>query len=260
MQVADHRPVGVREDRRLRVVVDRADPLGALAAGDVLRRAADPARDVEVGADLRAGLPDLVGVGPPAGARRDARAADRRAEQSRELLDDREALRRADAALARTWRLALRGALTAAFDAGYEMSGATRDGWYVLEQDTVLIGIVGSRIVATSSNFATSRGPAPSVLASWSAITRPVSGTVQMAAGPARYSAIPVQVRGRPARGVFVAAVLVGQQQAGVENVTRLQIEVGAIGDVHRAKLYYLRDLRGKKAKIKERRETTARS
>ena len=76
----------------------------------------------------------------------------------------------------------------------------------------------------------TSRGPAPSVLASWSAITRPViSGTVQMAAGPARYSAIPVQVRGRPARGVFVAAVLVGQQQAGVENVTRLQIEVGAI-------------------------------
>ena len=32
------------------------------------------------------------------------------------------------------------------------------------------------------------------------------------------------------------------------------KIEVGAIGDVNRAKLYYLRDLRGKKAKIKEKR------
>ena len=33
------------------------------------------------------------------------------------------------------------------------------------------------------------------------------------------------------------------------------QIEVAHRGDVRRAKLYYLRDLRGKKAKIKERRE-----
>ena len=33
------------------------------------------------------------------------------------------------------------------------------------------------------------------------------------------------------------------------------QIEVVTRGDVRRAKLYYLRDLRGKKAKIKERRE-----
>ncbi len=32
------------------------------------------------------------------------------------------------------------------------------------------------------------------------------------------------------------------------------KIEVGAIGDVSRAKLYYLRELRGKKAKIKEKR------
>jgi large subunit ribosomal protein L19 len=35
------------------------------------------------------------------------------------------------------------------------------------------------------------------------------------------------------------------------------KIEVVTRGDVRRAKLYYLRDLRGKKAKIKERRETT---
>ena len=34
------------------------------------------------------------------------------------------------------------------------------------------------------------------------------------------------------------------------------RIEVVTRGDVRRAKLYYLRDLRGKKAKIRERRET----
>jgi large subunit ribosomal protein L19 len=36
------------------------------------------------------------------------------------------------------------------------------------------------------------------------------------------------------------------------------KIEVVTRGDVRRAKLYYLRDLRGKKAKIKEKRETPA--
>ena len=35
------------------------------------------------------------------------------------------------------------------------------------------------------------------------------------------------------------------------------KIEVMTRGDVRRAKLYYLRDLRGKAAKIKEKRETT---
>jgi large subunit ribosomal protein L19 len=37
------------------------------------------------------------------------------------------------------------------------------------------------------------------------------------------------------------------------------RIELLTRGDVRRAKLYYLRDLRGKKAKIKEKRETVAR-
>ncbi len=37
------------------------------------------------------------------------------------------------------------------------------------------------------------------------------------------------------------------------------RIEVVTRGDVRRAKLYYLRNLRGKKAKIKERRETPTR-
>src|SRR5438270_13984900 len=36
------------------------------------------------------------------------------------------------------------------------------------------------------------------------------------------------------------------------------KIELVTRGDVRRAKLYYLRDLRGKKAKIKEKRETSA--
>jgi large subunit ribosomal protein L19 len=38
------------------------------------------------------------------------------------------------------------------------------------------------------------------------------------------------------------------------------RIEVSARGDVRRAKLYYLRDLRGKAAKIKEKRETPSAS
>src|SRR5947208_5620595 len=37
------------------------------------------------------------------------------------------------------------------------------------------------------------------------------------------------------------------------------KIELVTRGDVRRAKLYYLRDLRGKKAKIKEKRDTVAR-
>ena len=37
------------------------------------------------------------------------------------------------------------------------------------------------------------------------------------------------------------------------------KIEILTRGDVRRAKLYYLRDLRGKKAKIKEKRENVAR-
>jgi predicted GNAT superfamily acetyltransferase len=45
-------------------------------------------------------------------------------------------IRRVDAALARSWRLGLRAVMTDAFDAGYELSGASRDGWYVLETDT----------------------------------------------------------------------------------------------------------------------------
>jgi predicted GNAT superfamily acetyltransferase len=47
--------------------------------------------------------------------------------------EDIVALRRSDPSLAREWRMALRRALTGAIAAGYEVTGATRSGWYVLQ-------------------------------------------------------------------------------------------------------------------------------
>jgi predicted GNAT superfamily acetyltransferase len=47
--------------------------------------------------------------------------------------EDIVALRRTDPPLARAWRLAVRKALTSAFAAGYQVTGVTRTGWYVLE-------------------------------------------------------------------------------------------------------------------------------
>ena len=47
--------------------------------------------------------------------------------------EDIVALRRSDPPLARAWRMTLRKTFTDAMAAGYEVSGATRSGWYVLE-------------------------------------------------------------------------------------------------------------------------------
>jgi predicted GNAT superfamily acetyltransferase len=47
--------------------------------------------------------------------------------------EDIVALRRKNPSLAREWRMALRRAFNDAIAAGYEVSGATRSGWYVLE-------------------------------------------------------------------------------------------------------------------------------
>jgi predicted GNAT superfamily acetyltransferase len=47
--------------------------------------------------------------------------------------EDIVAMRRADPAQARAWRIAMRQAMTGAMAAGYELTGATRSGWYVLE-------------------------------------------------------------------------------------------------------------------------------
>ena len=46
--------------------------------------------------------------------------------------EDIVSVRRADPGLAHDWRVELRRVLSAAFDARYRMSGATRTGWYVL--------------------------------------------------------------------------------------------------------------------------------
>ena len=47
--------------------------------------------------------------------------------------EDIVAVRRKDAKLARAWRAAVRETIGGAIAAGYEVSGATRSGWYVLE-------------------------------------------------------------------------------------------------------------------------------
>lgn len=48
--------------------------------------------------------------------------------------EDIVAVRRADPAMARAWRLAVRRALTEAFDSGYRIEDVTRTGWYVLKR------------------------------------------------------------------------------------------------------------------------------
>jgi predicted GNAT superfamily acetyltransferase len=50
-----------------------------------------------------------------------------------EVPDDIVALRRSEPSLARSWRMALRSTLTDAFARGYDVIGATRSGWFVLE-------------------------------------------------------------------------------------------------------------------------------
>ena len=59
--------VGDTEDRRLLVLVDRDDVLGALHTDHVLRRTGDAGGDVDVRLDDLAGLADLVAVRNPAG-------------------------------------------------------------------------------------------------------------------------------------------------------------------------------------------------
>jgi predicted GNAT superfamily acetyltransferase len=65
--------------------------------------------------------------GPRASQRRDARVL------LCQVPEDIVAVRRVDPAMARAWRVALREAMAGALAAGYELSGATRDGWYVLD-------------------------------------------------------------------------------------------------------------------------------
>jgi two-component system, OmpR family, sensor kinase len=100
----------------------------------------------------------------------------------------------------------------------------------VLEHDTVLFGLIGDRIVATSSNTSPAAiGGRPVLSAPWATTAVPVTGSTQLASGQARYTAVPVRLPGDPARGVFVAAVLTGPQQAAINRVLRWQLAVGAV-------------------------------
>ena len=100
----------------------------------------------------------------------------------------------------------------------------------VLEHDTVLFGLIGGRIVATSSNTSPAAiGARPVIRAGWATTDQPVSGSTQIASGQARYTAVPVRLPGDPARGVFVAAVLTGPQQASIDRVLRWQLAAGAV-------------------------------
>ncbi len=105
----------------------------------------------------------------------------------------------------------------------------TRTKHAMLEPGTILLGVIDGKIVATSRNFAPARGPDQAVLTRWSALRQPVTGNVQMAAGPARFTAQPVRISGNSDHAVFIAAVLTGPGQASVDSVTALQVEVGAI-------------------------------
>jgi two-component system OmpR family sensor kinase len=98
-----------------------------------------------------------------------------------------------------------------------------------LEPGSVLLGVINGKIVATSRNFHPGLDPAPAVLARWSALRHEATGSVRMGTAAARYTALPVRVSGRSARVAFVAAVLTGPGQASIDNLTRLQIEVGTI-------------------------------
>ena len=100
-QIADQAVIGDLEDRRLLVLVDGDDDLRILHAGEMLDRARDADRDVELGRDDLAGLADLVVVGHEAGIDRGARGADRGAELVGDRLQQVEIVARLHAAPAR---------------------------------------------------------------------------------------------------------------------------------------------------------------
>lgn len=96
--------------------------------------AAGRAREPRLDELVSAGAVEILSVGSDGGPLTTPSAP---RSSSRVLLcqvpEDIVELRRHDATLARSWRLALRKSLTDALARGYEVSGATRSGWYVLE-------------------------------------------------------------------------------------------------------------------------------
>jgi signal transduction histidine kinase len=99
-----------------------------------------------------------------------------------------------------------------------------------LEPDILLAGLLNGRLVATGGAVPPGGlGASPGLIARWAKTQRPASGTAELAAGQARYQAIPLRVTGDSGRGVVVAAMLTGPQQAGISGTTRLQLEAGGV-------------------------------
>src|SRR5439155_2518832 len=105
-RVSDDAEIGELEDRRVSVLVDRDDAVGPLDPDDVLRRAADADRDVDIGLDGLARLADLHPERrPPRVDDRTRRADGGAADRARELAQEREVARLAQAASARDHNL-----------------------------------------------------------------------------------------------------------------------------------------------------------
>src|SRR5699024_3973856 len=99
-QVAHDPEVSDVEDWRVAVLVDRDDGLRGLHPGEVLDRARDAQRDVELGGDRNASLPHLeIVVGVPR-VHRDSGGTHRGPDLIGELLNELEPVLRADAAAA----------------------------------------------------------------------------------------------------------------------------------------------------------------
>lgn len=99
-----------------------------------------------------------------------------------------------------------------------------------LERDTVLAGLIGTTVVSTSGNYRPATiGAGAALRATWSGVRSQSTGSGQLAIGPIWYTAIPVAIAGDPARGTFVAAVLVGPDQANNSRVMQAQLEVGGL-------------------------------
>lgn len=133
--LADARNRGVPSDRLL-VSWELGSPRVRTAAAG---RTASP--DLE--ALRRSGAEVVLDVGPDGGPRTHPdHHAPRRLVQ---VPADIEALRRSDPARARAWSTAVRTHLGGALDAGARVSGATRDGWYVLSLRDGLTELGGPR-------------------------------------------------------------------------------------------------------------------
>ncbi len=102
-----------------------------LDSSEAEEAAAGRAPSLETDRLIAAGASAILSVGdsgePVAVQSRDARVL------LCQVPEDIVELRHGDPSLARSWRLALRSALTGAIARGYSISGATRSGWYVLD-------------------------------------------------------------------------------------------------------------------------------